>query len=201
MVLLFCFFGGLGLWVGATQQGFLIGCLGFSGALVSILFRKSIIKDENSLKLVPGLWRTWGRVGAGVSLLFYVIEYFPNHMGMRLEVNHPLYALAWLSGGEFLYHFTLCLYRRPLQHRARHIFYLFLSLVGVALLPVAIIFGPDSWHFVHNDSMRLTHHLIQEFASLDVVKIIKSSEWLILFGLLPFSVFFLVVGMVLRLNV
>jgi len=31
-----------------------------------------------------------------------LLEYFPNHMGWRLEVNHPLYALAWLGAGDLL---------------------------------------------------------------------------------------------------
>lgn len=48
------------------------------------------------------LWRLWGRVGAIASLVFYLVEYAPAHFGFRLEVNHPLYALAWWGGAELV---------------------------------------------------------------------------------------------------
>jgi hypothetical protein len=48
------------------------------------------------------LLRLWGWTGAAVSLVAYLIEYAPAHFGMRLEVNHPLYALAWGGAGEVL---------------------------------------------------------------------------------------------------
>jgi hypothetical protein len=47
-------------------------------------------------------WRLWGAVGAAASLAFYAVEYFPHHMAMRLEVNHPLYSIAWLAAGELV---------------------------------------------------------------------------------------------------
>ena len=50
----------------------------------------------------PGLWRLWGGVGAGLSLVFYLLEYAPAHLGLRLEVNHPFYALAWWGGSELI---------------------------------------------------------------------------------------------------
>ena len=50
----------------------------------------------------PGLFRFWGLVGGGASVAVWLLEYFPNHLGLRLEVNHPLYAAAWIGGGEVL---------------------------------------------------------------------------------------------------
>jgi hypothetical protein len=41
-------------------------------------------------------------VGAIVSLGFYLLEYAPWNLGLRLEVNHPLYALAWWGGAELI---------------------------------------------------------------------------------------------------
>ncbi|QYM77871.1 hypothetical protein K0B96_11130 [Horticoccus luteus] len=48
----------------------------------------------------PRVWRMWGRAGALTSFAFYLLEYWPHHLGWRLEVNHPLYALAWWAGAE-----------------------------------------------------------------------------------------------------
>lgn len=50
----------------------------------------------------PAVWRCWGRVGGVLSAAFYLFEYAPAHLGWRLEVNHPLYALAWWGGGELV---------------------------------------------------------------------------------------------------
>jgi hypothetical protein len=46
-------------------------------------------------------WR-WAVAGAATSLALYALEYFPGDMGWRLEVNHPLYATAWLGAGWLL---------------------------------------------------------------------------------------------------
>jgi hypothetical protein len=45
-------------------------------------------------------------VTAAGSLFFYLLEYFPNHLDMRLEVNHPMYGLAWFAGGYAIYYIT-----------------------------------------------------------------------------------------------
>ena len=47
-------------------------------------------------------WRLWGALGAAASLVFYAVEYFPEHMALRLEVNHPLHSVAWLAAGELV---------------------------------------------------------------------------------------------------
>jgi hypothetical protein len=46
--------------------------------------------------------RAWscGAPSSRASLGFYAIEYFPQHMALRLEVNHPLHSIAWLAAGE-----------------------------------------------------------------------------------------------------
>lgn len=46
--------------------------------------------------------RQWSAAGAAGSLFFYLLEYFPAHLGLRLEVNHPLHAVAWLGGGDLV---------------------------------------------------------------------------------------------------
>jgi hypothetical protein len=48
------------------------------------------------------LWRAWGRVGGGVALLLYVLEFVPGRLAWRLEVNHPVHALAWWGAAELI---------------------------------------------------------------------------------------------------
>ena len=87
------------VWISAaTQVPILIG-IG-AGVLVAGRIGRGATPAGSCIE--PGLLRTWSRVGAAVSVLAYLIEYFPSHLGWRLEVNHPLYALAWLGGGELL---------------------------------------------------------------------------------------------------
>jgi hypothetical protein len=58
--------------------------------------------NEGGARAAPGLWRAWGAAGCATALAAYLVEYAPGHMGLRLEVNHPLYALAWLGAGDLM---------------------------------------------------------------------------------------------------
>lgn len=87
--------GGLALWMSASSFLPVLGAMGlavFVGSCFGLL-----------PKMPPATWRQWARAGAVTSLLCYALEYFPNAMGWRLEVNHPLYALAWFAAGELLW--------------------------------------------------------------------------------------------------
>jgi len=89
--------GAAGLWVNAaTQIPVLVG-LGLGALLVLWL-----VHAEKNPPFDPRLWRTWGLAGGGAALLFYLVEYFPSHLGWRLEANHPLHALAWAGAGDLL---------------------------------------------------------------------------------------------------
>ncbi|HND60778.1 MAG TPA: tetratricopeptide repeat protein [Opitutaceae bacterium] len=93
--------GGFGLWISAaTQLPVLLG-LGLGGATACWVGRGA--EPGNAWTRHPTFFRIWGGAGAGVSILGYLYEYAPFHFGFRLEVNHPLYAIAWLAAGE-----TLC---------------------------------------------------------------------------------------------
>ena len=84
--------------------GGIVGCvavLGTGAVLATLCFGGRKWRVEG-VRFAPELWLHWSRVGALTSLAFYVIEYFPAHMGMRLEVNHPFLALGWLGAGEWL---------------------------------------------------------------------------------------------------
>lgn len=88
--------GALGMWVSAASLVTSIAFTVAGGLLAALVFAKG----DAGLVCVPAAWRRWGRVGAGVSLGLYLLENFPDRLGLRLEANHPLYALAWWAAGE-----------------------------------------------------------------------------------------------------
>ena len=92
--------GGTGLWISAaTQVPVLIG-LGL-GILAATWLARGRLTGMTWLA-EPGLLRVWGWSGGAMSFAAWILEYFPHHLGMRLEVNHPLYAAAWIGAGETL---------------------------------------------------------------------------------------------------
>lgn len=86
--------GALGMWVSAASLVTMIAFTGLAGLLVGLLMAR------DGASCVPRAWRRWGRVGAVVSVGLYMLENFPDRLGMRMEANHPLYALAWWGAGE-----------------------------------------------------------------------------------------------------
>ncbi len=93
--------GAVGLWISAASVVPIIAFVGLSGAVVGVwLGKRQTIRG--GLVFDGDAWRLWGRVGFAASLLLYLLEYAPSHLGLRLEVNNPLFALAWLGGGELV---------------------------------------------------------------------------------------------------
>ena len=93
--------GGVGLWVSAASVvppmfGIAAAAIMGTGWLGRSNGQRAIYRAE------PSLWRIWGITGAATSLFFYLLEYYPSHFSWRLEVNHPLYALAMLAAGDLL---------------------------------------------------------------------------------------------------
>ncbi|MDP1580365.1 MAG: hypothetical protein Q8M02_08805 [Candidatus Didemnitutus sp.] len=94
------FWGAFALWVSAASAVPAIAVVALAALVASVVGRAQM--RVAGAEFDKQVWRSWGRTGALVSLGFYLLEYFPGHLGWRLEVNHPLYALAWLAGGEIL---------------------------------------------------------------------------------------------------
>lgn len=92
--------GGLGLWISAASVIPTIAIVGCAGAAASLWLGPRARRE--GAEFDGDMWRLWGRVGCGVALLAYLAEYAPHHFAMRLEVNHPLYAMAWLGGAELV---------------------------------------------------------------------------------------------------
>lgn len=89
--------GGVGLWISAATMIPALAAVGLAGVAAALAGGRG-----GAAGVAPAVWRAWGRTGALVSVGFYLLEYFPDHLGWRLEVNHPLHALAWWAGAELL---------------------------------------------------------------------------------------------------
>lgn len=126
--------GGFGLWIGAPHQVIVI--LGVAlGALLGFARNagRARAKEIPSLRLP---WRTWAIGGALVSLLGYLVEYFPANMALRVEVNHPLHALAWLGVGEMLGLLQDCARERRGFWTTKRLVLLVAAVLAIAVLPV-----------------------------------------------------------------
>ncbi len=87
--------GGVGGIIGAILGG-VLGWLTVFGLCNSTAEKTPLGRVD------PTLWRVWGTAVACTSIFYYLLEYAPFHFGMRLEVNHPLYALAAFGAGGLL---------------------------------------------------------------------------------------------------
>ena len=159
--------GGCGLWLGATVFLFSLAALA-AGAAVSMVILRPPAGAE-PIEIQPGLWRLWGFSGALVSLFFYAVEYAPRHVGMRLEVNHPLYALCWLGTAECLR--AIALWKKTHGQIGRKDWLLAAGgLLAAGWLPGLILFGPAEWYLPRSGIMlRLHTHHINEFWTLFTV--------------------------------
>ncbi len=148
--------GGLGLWTGAS-----VALFGFALALIgamAMVWRTSP-PPEAGVEGDPVFWRIWAWSGAVVALLFYAIEYAPDFPGLRLEVNHPLYAGSWLCAGEGLARWSA----RRGRSLGRRDWPLVPLGLGALLLPALLAFGPPEWHAMRDPLMRRLHETIDEF--------------------------------------
>ena len=141
------------LWVSsATAIPILIGT-GLGALLAGFIAARN-----KTMPYDPNLWRIWGRAGCLGSLFFYLLEYFPAHMGWRLEVNHPLYALAWLGGGEILARVLVAIRGEPfLKRNPRDIVVVTLAVLVIAL-PAVVIAWKTSDVFWVSDKFLLALH-------------------------------------------
>ena len=156
--------GSVGLWVGAASIIPPIAFVGIAGVLTLLLRGRQALADGE--RFDPQCWRLWGRSGAAGSVFFYLLEYFPNHLGLRLEVNHPFHALAWLGAGELIAiagQWWLGGCRRD-QLPGRRIG---LALAAVAVAPLTIVVGRTKVFTVIDPFLSQLHNShIQEFLPL-----------------------------------
>lgn len=155
--------GGLGFWIGATEQLAMLGLLAVGSVLVIGLSWRRDRKNE-PVAVDPVGWRLWAWCGAAVSLLFYMVEFAPHFPGMRMEVNHPIYALCWIAVGEFL--FQLATMRKNGRLTVPGGLVLGLSALIAGGVVAAVLFGPAEWYALRMPMMYRLHLFIDEFTPI-----------------------------------
>jgi hypothetical protein len=179
--------GGAGLWLSsATQVPILIG-IGL-GVVIGVwrFGRKEAQKNIPGL-LSPELWRWWGVAGASASIFFYLLEYFPSHLGFRLEVNHPLYAFAWLGGGEILARWSRLKAGGGFATPGRDQAVAVGAVLGVVLLPLVVLTTAEQTFWVSDRILWALHaDYIMEFGSVfRQLGMVPLSRWLFIINPLP----------------
>jgi len=93
--------GGVGLWINVGAEAPAI-----AGAALGGLISAAVARGRPTIsggKVVLSPWRVWAGGGALATLAAYAIEFFPSHLGgWQLRAIHPIFAIAWLGGGEAL---------------------------------------------------------------------------------------------------
>ena len=168
--------GGAGLWISAaTLVPVLIG-LGL-GVLAAAWVGRGRAQRITWI-CDPGLFRLWGLVGGGVSIVAYLIEYFPSHLGLRLEVNHPLYAAAWVGGGEALRLAVGTLNGGGRSLTRRDLVTGAIGVMLVVLLPIVILItGARTFALFDPFLLELHAHYISEVQGLARVLAAKQLTW------------------------
>ncbi|MDQ8166095.1 MAG: hypothetical protein P3A28_10125 [Gemmatimonadota bacterium] len=165
--------GGIGMWVSAASTIPVIALVGAAGlASAWIGSRAQGTADRvGGVEFDPEVWRRWGWIGGAVSLAAYLLEYAPALPTLRLEVNHPLFAAAWVAGGELIAMVAAWrVYRRRISK------WRFYTWAAVALMPGLLVISLGSQVFALADpGLFQIHSQIQEF--LSVPRVAKVFGW------------------------
>lgn len=159
--------GGLGLWLQASHQLILIAGTLSALLLWALFSRPPLPTSKNSLTndgLGLGPWRVWAGAGALVSLAAYALEYAPAHLGMQLEVNHPLYALSWWGGTEAV--LTIARSRQQRKWTLARLAIIAGGIVPAVVTLLLMRYGPEQWFLVSSPFLLRIHEQIQEFQPL-----------------------------------
>ncbi|MFZ4587597.1 MAG: hypothetical protein ACOYNG_01290 [Terrimicrobiaceae bacterium] len=173
--------GAAGLWISAFSTATVLSGIGLGAIITTALFRKSA--ENSGSRFEVSLWRTWAIWGAGGSLFLYALEYFPNHLGMRLEVNHPLYALAWLGGGWIIA--TVCGWLVAERGTPFPWLKLPLPLAACAVLPAVILIGGPAVYIPGDEFMAGLWKNIAELLPLMTRIQMGAISWKVAFGYFP----------------
>jgi hypothetical protein len=175
--------GAIGVWISAATLLPVIVSVGCAVLLAGWSGRRAA--ERIVWMADPTVFRFWGVGGGAVCFAAWLIEYFPSHLGWRLEVNHPLYALAWVGAGEVLRVAMFALAGGTRAVARRDAAAAALGAVAVLLVPAVIVLAPET--FVVRDPFVWQMHVryIREFQ--DVVRSIGTSAtgWLEFLAPLP----------------
>jgi len=174
------------LWISGFSAAVIALGIGI-GAMLSVwLFAKRAAAEGSDYH--PELWKLWALVTAAGSIFFYLLEYFPNHMAMRLEVNHPFYALAWLGGGWIIYEMTKWIRANQNGVAPFPWSHFILPLLAISILPAAIfIGGPDVYAIRHEFLIGLMKNIAEVLPLMTRVQM-GAITWKVAFGYFPLFV-------------
>ncbi len=168
--------------VSAISTKITLCAIGLGALAFFVAGRRVIVKA--SWEFAPGLWRTWGLVAACASLVFYAATYFPWAGAMRLEVNHPFYALAWWGGAELLGAAGCLLAGCGFQGRVS-MTRLALAACAVSMPVLAILLFGGSVHAARDPFFAAITENIVEFRPLGERLAAGSLDWKTAFGPAP----------------
>lgn len=158
--------GAAGLWINAATQIPVLAGVG-AGALLATGRLARFTTENPDDQPNSALWRVWGFAGGVASLAFYLVEYFPFHLGLRLEVNHPLYSLAWVGAGDLLARISVRRQGKPAVVAGNDRPWWILSSAAVAL-PAVLALSLPQQTFVVADKFLWSLHMdyIDEYSSV-----------------------------------
>ena len=151
--------GGFGLWINVASQIPILVGLAAGAVLAVALTRGPPAPSAPGEAATRWPWRSWAAGGALTSLGAYLLEYFPGDLAFRPEVNHPLYALAWLGAGELLWRWSAGLERGKSTWDRRAVGATLLAAGALGAVPAAILLGGGGSLFIFSDPLgsRLTN--------------------------------------------
>jgi hypothetical protein len=150
--------GGLGLWVDAVNEVPVLLAMAV-GAIPAVWFARKTAQQNPVSDGSDGLpWREWALAGALTTLVAYLIEFFPGHLGaLEIKVIHPLYGLAWLAMGELLAQINAWMRRGARAWNVRTISTATLAILALCALPVTMAKTHNGGFLAPNlASLRLT---------------------------------------------
>ncbi len=155
--------GAIGLWISAASVVPPIAFVGIAGLVTTIA--RGRVALAGGAGFDARSWRVWGTVGSTLSLFFYALEYAPAQLGMRLEVNHPLYAFAWWAGAEMIAQvgeWWLGLRENTWGALVR----LLAALIALITVPTVVLIGRAAVFLPMDPFLASLHHDISEFLGL-----------------------------------
>lgn len=175
--------GAAGLWVSALSTSMVLGALGAAVLASTAIFARSA--REAGCSFHPWLIKQWAIIGAAGSLVFYALEYFPWHIGLTVETNHPVYALAWLGGGWILATLGEWLATSPEKRRPLPWLQLIIAALACVPLPALVFFGGPEIYIPRDPFMQGLWKNIRELLPLLVRMEVDSLSWQAAFGFYP----------------
>ncbi|MDB4913655.1 MAG: hypothetical protein JWM95_1299 [Gemmatimonadetes bacterium] len=161
--------GAIGMWISAASVIPTIAFAGLAGLIATLWLGRAA--QRNGAQFNGDVWRLWSRAGGGISLVAYLIEYAPANLEMHLEVNHPLYALAWLGGGELV----ALIGESYLGSRGVPRWRATLAACTLLAAPLVIALGGRGVFAPLDPGIAALHHTISEFRSAGAL--VRSAGW------------------------